>query len=1425
MLKKVDISSLVAAFIQVLVDPSLSGFVTGAGLQGLSHLVPHFVDNPLCVNAVIDGVVKTRFTETDRDHDEIVLIRIIALIEFVLTKSSVVDKARIASGLQCVQTIWIQDSHSSALKDASRRAVYNILLHVLTRSDGCDGYAVTLMENVCLNVELLSKQPPNLFDSDKLSFFVEVLAAVGRLAPVDILGFQIVHALHFLIPPGPMALSVDNSSPGVLSRNSTGLPIVASLLRMGNQFIHNNVTKNANRAGPLLIEALVSSMYLRPLLPLTESGFLSLSGYGETAIELMTTKKSVSLQMAPNGYINLVQSAAITQQLSPHTQQTQATVVEALIQLLAEPGLVGTLWESFDCVWHRQELVSGLIDSLVSVALSNRVIALIPQDEEKKEKITKTLNAFYALATSPESIIDPDALVPSYVECLGMRGFASVLDSLRADTHSKTEDQTPTQFLVRLSSRECGKQIKNKPKKTAEIVSQFLTEYERAIKPPDSDLGSARTIAWTLRMMPSLDFDSLGEFFGQPGDVSTQALSEFIRSLNLKSMDPEEALRACLQSFRLPGEAQQIDRIVKEIAYEYYRAHADLSVVGNYFASADAAYTFLFSVIMLNTDQHNPQVKRRMELRDFVRNNRKINEGGDIPEDVQMRVFNSIRSSQIVTPKSASHFCAPLKGRWKDLWFLHESGYLPSGLRNAGKHTIHRLLAAKGYDILIAASYVLARDPQCHTEALAVISSLAELALTGDESVKPLGQDAISVIKRYAVKSFATNISNIQPTVRSFNCLRAMLSMTVVGDSLIEALSAMLCYWSAYEFIIPLNAEKNKLSIPHSWKGILSVPLVDVQTSASGGGAIGSLIRGFFYDQQSETAKAETSGQQLSSESLVSGTTGQWREAVTRMSFAEGSPNAPPADQLNRLRTVQVSEYLGELIGDNPEKTSAVILMMFEIISGTGKQIPENFWSKELVRSSPWALLLATRLLALSQNTDLIAASTARDAVIAVIRNYASGQINDIRGLKITVFSAFALTVLFAQKDPESSVVDPAWILPVLDELSTLAGEIPIAASVSPALCLSLQMMLEEAPENWLNKVGAPVWRECVKICSVFCPKSSDVGRSVCLDTAELLLSNPFVLRSFVAAANGSNDAADCVVAVEQILSAKPQGVGKSVSKSLSDLACKIAGLYDAGVVWTALVGRVTARITAVAKQKKPTGIELSDSVELLRICLGDPRGHQILSPVQAGLTVERAASALSAIVSANTPGGALQAALCVFVRFFLSCLEKLQQHPQFDHLWLMSLRVILLFIKRGHDDTAMEQLAEITTETLRNALQVLVASGLLQLPAQQAEEAPHVWWKVTWEIVETFCPGMWSELTPLSAEVEVVVPPDSDEDLDSRTEGSKVVSPGSEKRRDPMIDSRALSPENIADNVNEEEAKEMKTQGREEMTQEVGVI
>jgi Sec7-like guanine-nucleotide exchange factor len=51
---------------------------------------------------------------------------------------------------------------------------------------------------------------------------------------------------------------------------------------------------------------------------------------------------------------------------------------------------------------------------------------------------------------------------------------------------------------------------------------------------------------------------------------------------------------------RLPGEAQQIDRMVEKFAAEYHRQNP------NMFRAEDTCYILAFSIIMLNTDLHNP---------------------------------------------------------------------------------------------------------------------------------------------------------------------------------------------------------------------------------------------------------------------------------------------------------------------------------------------------------------------------------------------------------------------------------------------------------------------------------------------------------------------------------------------------------------------------------------------------------------------------------------------------------------------------------------------------------------------------------------------------------------------------------------------------------------------------------------------------
>ncbi len=77
-------------------------------------------------------------------------------------------------------------------------------------------------------------------------------------------------------------------------------------------------------------------------------------------------------------------------------------------------------------------------------------------------------------------------------------------------------------------------------------------------------------------------------------------------------MTIDEALRAFLLPFRLPGEAQKIDRLMEAFAERYVRDNPAA------FRNADAAYVLSFAVIMLNTDAHNPLAERRLDKAAFV---------------------------------------------------------------------------------------------------------------------------------------------------------------------------------------------------------------------------------------------------------------------------------------------------------------------------------------------------------------------------------------------------------------------------------------------------------------------------------------------------------------------------------------------------------------------------------------------------------------------------------------------------------------------------------------------------------------------------------------------------------------------------------------------------------------------------------------
>ena len=75
-----------------------------------------------------------------------------------------------------------------------------------------------------------------------------------------------------------------------------------------------------------------------------------------------------------------------------------------------------------------------------------------------------------------------------------------------------------------------------------------------------------------------------------------------------------------------------------------------------------------YSIIMLNTDQHNPQVKHKMTLEQFIRNNRGTNGGADYPRETLEAIFHEIRGNEI---KLADELVAVRAGfdsaRWGDM--------------------------------------------------------------------------------------------------------------------------------------------------------------------------------------------------------------------------------------------------------------------------------------------------------------------------------------------------------------------------------------------------------------------------------------------------------------------------------------------------------------------------------------------------------------------------------------------------------------------------------------------------------------------------------------------------------------------------------------------------------------------------------------
>ncbi|KAI0501235.1 hypothetical protein KFK09_016178 [Dendrobium nobile] len=171
-----------------------------------------------------------------------------------------------------------------------------------------------------------------------------------------------------------------------------------------------------------------------------------------------------------------------------------------------------------------------------------------------------------------------------------------------------------------------------------------------------------KSVACVFRYTVGLDKNLVGDFLGNHDEFCVQVLHEFAGTFDFQDMNLDTALRIFLETFRLPGESQKIQRVLEAFSERYYELSPHILV------NKDAALLLSYSLIMLNTDQHNMQVKKKMTEEDFIRNNRHINGGNDLPREFLSELYHSICKNEIrITPDPGFGVPEMSPSRWTDL--------------------------------------------------------------------------------------------------------------------------------------------------------------------------------------------------------------------------------------------------------------------------------------------------------------------------------------------------------------------------------------------------------------------------------------------------------------------------------------------------------------------------------------------------------------------------------------------------------------------------------------------------------------------------------------------------------------------------------------------------------------------------------------
>jgi len=331
-------------------------------------------------------------------------------------------------------------------------------------------------------------------------------------------------------------------------------------------------------------------------------------------------------------------------------------VLQVFYKLCTDASTALELFLNFDCDLDEKNIFQRMIDCLSKIAQGKYTAvehANIIQPHQEQE--LKAL-ALKALVTLMGSIVDWARRMTEDQRGAQIGNESCPRQDQRPDVDSDADDDVKSDATfaasTALSTNTTQSSIVEQKQRKYELqigVNKFNMKPKRGIeylKQNGFVTDDPNCIAeWFKNREIGLDKTAIGDYLGEDKPFNKAILYALVDGINFNQQELDASLRTFLSIFRLPGEAQKIDRMMEKFAEKYCSDNPEK------FANADCAFVLSFSLIMLQTDLHNPGIKNKMTKEEFVRNNRGINDNNDLPREYLEKLYESVATNPISLPE------------------------------------------------------------------------------------------------------------------------------------------------------------------------------------------------------------------------------------------------------------------------------------------------------------------------------------------------------------------------------------------------------------------------------------------------------------------------------------------------------------------------------------------------------------------------------------------------------------------------------------------------------------------------------------------------------------------------------------------------------------------------------------------------------